>query len=176
MQWIPVVTVRLPYPISANRYFRDRVIPAAPGRAAIVQRYVTKEAREYQEEVKWLLRGAGVRQPLTGRVRVDIQLWPHCPKDWKKRADADPLWWADTVQRLDLDNTRKVLIDALKGVAIVDDVQIWKDTGEVMEPRPEVEECVVIRVCRGVKEPLQEMAQMWLDPALKRLPMEDVFP
>jgi Holliday junction resolvase RusA-like endonuclease len=37
--------------------------------------------------------------------------------------------------RLDLDNCRKVVTDALKEVAIVDDFWIWKDTGEVMEPR-----------------------------------------
>lgn len=152
MQWVPVVTVRLPYPISANRYFRDRVIPAKGTRAAIVQRYVSKEAREYQHSVGWLLKKAGVREPLTGRVRVDIQLHPHCPQDWRTRAKKDPLWWADSVQRLDLDNCRKVLIDALTGVAIVDDVQVWKDTGEVMEPEEGVEACVVLRICRGIKD------------------------
>ena len=152
MKWVPVVSVCLPYPISANRYFRDRVIPAKRGRAAVVQRYVTKEAREYQATVGWLLRKAGVREPLTGRVRVDIQLHPHCPQDWRTRVRKDPLWWADSVQRLDLDNCRKVLIDALKGVAIVDDVQVWKDTGEVMEPRIDVPACVVVRICRGIKD------------------------
>ncbi len=40
------------------------------------------------------------------------------------RAKKDPLWWADTVQRLDLDNARKVVTDALKEIAIVDDKQI----------------------------------------------------
>lgn len=152
MRWEPVVTVCLPYPISANRYFRDRVIPAGPGRAAIVQRYVTKEAREYQHTVGWMLKGAGMRQPLKCRVRVDLQLHPHCPQDWRTRQKKDPLWWADSVQRLDLDNVRKVLIDALKGVAIVDDVQVWEDSGKVMEPRPDVQACVVLRISRGIKD------------------------
>ncbi|MDB5731737.1 MAG: endodeoxyribonuclease RusA [Variovorax sp.] len=156
MKWILAVTVKLPYPISANRYFRDRVIPAKGTRAALVQRYVTKEARDYQESVGWLLKNAGVRQAITGRVRVDLQLHPHCPQDWRARQRKDPLWWADTVQRLDLDNCRKVLIDALKGVAIVDDVQVWKDSGEVMEPREDVEACVVLRISRGVKDNPQE--------------------
>lgn len=152
MNWQPAVTVRLPYPISANRYFRDRVIAAKGSRAALVQRYVTKEAREYQETVGWMFRKAGVRQPLTGRVRVDIQLHPNCPQDWRTRERKDPLWWADSVQRLDLDNVNKVLLDALKGVAIVDDAQVWELTGKVMEPRPEVPACVVLRISRGMKD------------------------
>jgi crossover junction endodeoxyribonuclease RusA len=152
MKWVPAVTVKLPYPISANRYFRDRVIPAKGQRAAIVQRYVSQEARQYQESVGWLLRNAGVRQVITGRVRVDLQLHPKCPQDWRARQKKDPLWWGDTVQRLDVDNLNKVLIDALKGVAIVDDVQVWKLTGEVMEPQEGVEPCVVVRISRGVKD------------------------
>jgi crossover junction endodeoxyribonuclease RusA len=169
MKWEPVIEVRLPYPISANRYFRDRVIPAKGARAAIVQRYVTKEARQYQEAVGWILRGAGVREPITGRVRVDLQLHPHCPQDWKTRMRKDPLTWADTVQRLDLDNCRKVLIDALSGIAIVDDNQVWKDTGEVMEPRPDVEACVVVRISRGIVDnPQPDLLEMPVQPKPKR--------
>lgn len=152
MQWVPAVTVKLPYPVSANRYWRDRVIPAKGNRAALVQRYISPEARQFKESVGWLLRNAGVRQVITGRVRVDLQLHPHCPKDWKLRAKKDPLWWADTVQRLDLDNCRKVVTDALKGIAIEDDVQVWKDTGEVMEPVEGVEAHLVVRICRAVKD------------------------
>lgn len=170
MKWEPVVTVRLPYPISANRYFRDRVIPAKGPRAAIVQRYVTQEAREYQKTVGWLLKKAGMRKPLEGRVRVDIQLHPHCPQDWRTRVKKDPLWWADSVQRLDLDNCRKVLIDALKGVAIVDDVQVWEDSGRVMEPDERVESCVVLRISRGIKENPQAALE------LPDVPREVAFP
>lgn len=160
MMWQPVFTVRLPYPISANRYFRDRVIPAKGTRAAIVQRYVTKEARQYQSDIGWLLKQAGVREPFAGRVRLDVQLWPHCPLDWRKRMKADPLWWADTVERIDLDNANKVLIDALKGIAIVDDRQVWKLTGEIMEPDATVPEGVVLRMCHALKDDPQAAIPM----------------
>jgi Holliday junction resolvase RusA-like endonuclease len=83
---------------------------------------------------------------------VELQLRPHCPKDWKTRARKDPLWWADSVQRLDVDNTIKVTLDALKGIAINDDAQVWKTSAEVLEPEEGVEECLVVRISRGVKE------------------------
>jgi crossover junction endodeoxyribonuclease RusA len=151
MKWEPAVTVRLPYPVSENRYFRDRIVHPK-GKPAFVQRYVSPEAREYQKTVGWLLRKAGVRDAIVGRVRVDIQLYPHCPLDWRQRQRKDPLWWDDTVQRMDLSNCRKVLNDALNEVAIVDDFWIWEDSGRVMEPREDVQACVVVRISRGVKD------------------------
>lgn len=42
--------------------------------------------------------------------------------------------WDDDVQCIDLDNARKVLDDALIGVAYVDDAWIWRSDGERMEP------------------------------------------
>jgi hypothetical protein len=34
----------------------------------------------------------------------------------------------------------------------VDDFWIWKDGGEVMEPEPGVEKCLVVRICKAVKD------------------------
>lgn len=133
MRWEPVVTVRLPYPISANRYWGRRQVKPK-GKPAFIQDYVTPEAREYKGRVGWMLRQAGVRRVITGRVRVDIQLHPHCPQDWRKRAAKDPLWWDDSVQRLDIDNANKVLLDALKGVAIEDDKWVRQIVARRMEP------------------------------------------
>lgn len=96
--------------------------------------YVTPEAKAYKEQVAWLAKMAGVKTPFTGRVSVHIQLYPHRPLDWAKRVKADPLYWADTVQRLDLDNCRKVVNDALKDIVFGDDKCIWRDSGEIMEP------------------------------------------
>jgi len=155
MKWVPAVTVRLPYPVSANAYWRTRVITPKQGPNAgrpMASTYVSREAEQFKESVGWLLRNAGVRQMLQGRVRIDIQLYPPCPQDWKTRARKDPLWWADSVRRLDLDNARKVIYDALKGIAIEDDVQVWKDTGEVMEPEEGTDASVVVRICKAVKD------------------------
>ncbi|WP_428573570.1 RusA family crossover junction endodeoxyribonuclease [Ramlibacter sp.] len=138
--------------MSANAYWGSRVVLLPKPRAPIVQTFVTHEARKYRETVGWMLRAAGVRATIPGRVRVDIQLRPHCPQDWKKRARKDPLWWADTVQRLDIDNCRKVLLDAMKGIVFEDDKQVWRDSGEVMEPEEGVEACVVVRISRAVKD------------------------
>lgn len=153
LKWVPVVTATLPYPVSANAYWRTRIVfPKARGEKPFVQTYVSPEAKKFKESVGWLLRNAGVRQALQCRVRVDYQLRPNCPKDWKTRVRKDPLWWADTVQRIDVDNAAKVLLDAMKGFVFEDDAQVWKTVGEVLEPQEGVEACVVVRICRGVKE------------------------
>lgn len=155
MNWQPAVTVMLPYPVSANAYWHSRVFTPKDGPhkgRQIVSTFATHEATAYKRSVRQLLVVAGVRRPIEGRVRLDIQLHPHCPKDWRTRERKDPLWWGDTVQRLDLDNVNKVLLDALKGVAIVDDAQVWELAGKVMEPRPDVQACVVVRISRGVKD------------------------
>lgn len=166
MKWAPVIDVRLPYPISANRYWGRRFVKPKGGKPGFIQDYVTPEARAYRETVGWMLRQAGMSTVIKGKVRVDLQLYPHCPQDWRLRQRKDPLRWDETVQRLDLDNARKVVTDALKEVAIEDDFWIWKDTGEVMEPRHDVEACVVVRICRAIPEehpqqllPLPEILQ-----------------
>lgn len=116
--------------------------------------YVTPEAKAFKEKVGWLMKAAGVHVPLQGRVQVDIQLYPHRPLDWAKRAKADPLYWADSVQRLDLDNCRKVVNDALKDIAFGDDKCIWRDSGEVMEPDGR-EACIVVTITPIVKAVVQ---------------------
>lgn len=100
----------------------------------MAQVYTTKEAAEYKEAVAWYVRSVGVRQPLAGRVWVDLQLYPKRPQDWERRRRLDPANWDDTLRRPDLDNCRKVLYDALKGCAFGDDILVFKDSGEVQEP------------------------------------------
>ena len=107
--------------------------------------YVSAEAKHYKTQVQILALEAGVRQAMKGRVQVDIQLYPHRPLDYKKRMAADPLYWDDTVQRLDLDNARKVVNDALKELVFADDKMIFKDSGEVMEPDGR-DACLVVTI------------------------------
>jgi crossover junction endodeoxyribonuclease RusA len=126
-----VIVLPLPYPISANRYWGERI--AGSGKKAFVQRYITPEARAYRQEVGWLAKAAGAHL-IPGRVQVSIQLYPHRPLDFKKRMRDYGDLWDDTVQCLDLDNARKVLLDALNAVVFEDDKRIFKDDGERMEP------------------------------------------
>lgn len=139
-----MITLKLPYPVSANRYWATRVVTPKGGRP-MAMTYVTAEAKAYKESVGWLLKAHGVRAALPGRVQVDIQMYPHRPLDYKKRMAKDPMYWDDTVQRLDLDNARKVVNDALKDLAFSDDKCIFKDSGEVMEPDGR-EACLIVTI------------------------------
>lgn len=94
----------------------------------------SKEADAYKEHVAWLARAAGIRQPLEGPIEVEYRLYPHLPKDWVKRAKADPVWWDLTVQCIDLDNARKIVNDALNGIAWTDDRMIMQDPGTRVIP------------------------------------------
>lgn len=140
-----MITLKLPYPISANRYWATRVITLKGASRPQAMTYVTAEAKQYKEQVGWIIKASGVREAMKGRVQVDIQMYPHRPLDYKKRMKVDPLYWDDTVQRLDLDNARKVVNDALKELAFADDKCIFKDSGEVMEPDGR-EACLIVTI------------------------------
>ncbi|MCA8026431.1 RusA family crossover junction endodeoxyribonuclease [Burkholderia cepacia] len=132
------LTLVLPYPISANRYWKSfnlgKRIMTAP----------SSEAKAYKQEVGWLLRAAGVREAIKGRVRVDIVLYAKRPQDWQKRQRLHGARWDDTVQRIDLDNARKVIYDSLKEIAFEDDFWVWADSGRVAEPDGEARVIVTI--------------------------------
>lgn len=131
--------VTLPYPISNNEYKKPRSIKGGG-----LMWYLTKEAQAYKTEVAWRIKAAGIRQPFPGRVCVGIQLYPQRPKDADKRAARDPMNWDDDVRCLDLDNARKVLLDAMIGIVYPDDKWIWRDWGERMEPDGEARVVVTI--------------------------------
>lgn len=122
-----MIRLTVPYPPSANRYWRTTVI----GRR--VQTYVSAEGKAYREDVAWRARVLGV-QPIAGRVALTVRLYPHRPQDWKRRQRKDPETWDDTVQCIDLGNCEKVLSDALNGVAWIDDKQHRRIVLERMEP------------------------------------------
>ncbi|MBR0568378.1 RusA family crossover junction endodeoxyribonuclease [Azoarcus sp. L1K30] len=124
------ISLVLPYPISANRYWRTYMPKGFKAPVTVV----STEAKAYKQEVAWLAKAAGVRKPFEGRVDVEIMLFPKRPKDWEKRARRDPMGWDDTVQCIDLDNANKVIFDALKGVAFENDDWVHRITSERMEP------------------------------------------
>jgi crossover junction endodeoxyribonuclease RusA len=124
------VTLTLPYPISANRYWRS-FTPRGQARAIVV---LSDEAKAYKTRVAWLAKAAGVRAPIEGRVEFRVQLYPARPQDWQTRQRKHGAAWDDSVRCIDLDNANKVLLDALKGVAIVDDAWVRRIVAERMEP------------------------------------------
>lgn len=123
-----MIILTLPYPISANRYWR----PVHLGKHISI--VPTKEAKAYKSEVGMLARKAGVRQPLSGRVELQVQLYPNRPQDWKTRQRKHGQAWDDTVMCMDLGNCEKVLSDALNGIAWHDDKQHRRILLERMEP------------------------------------------
>lgn len=133
-----MITLTLPYPISSNRYWR----PVRIGQHITI--VPTKEAKQYRADVATLCRAAGIRTPLAGWVAVDVRLYPNRPQDWQKRQRQHGEAWDDTVQCIDLDNANKVLLDALKGVAIDDDKWVRRLTAERMEPDGEARVVVTV--------------------------------
>lgn len=102
------VLYELPYPPSANNYWRTRVIQKGkdkwgkPRYLPIV--YTTDEARDYKKQVALLGKVNGWR-PFDGDVSIKIDVW-------RPRKIGD------------LDGPLKVGLDALNGVAWTDDKQV----------------------------------------------------
>lgn len=116
-----MITLTLPYPISANRYWASRVITPKGGGRPMAITYVTPEAKEFKAEVARRARGAGLHELLSGRLRVSLDLYPHRPLDWERRVRKLGELWDDTVQCIDLGNAEKVMSDALQGTIFADD-------------------------------------------------------
>ncbi|HEX5750033.1 MAG TPA: RusA family crossover junction endodeoxyribonuclease [Archangium sp.] len=101
------IRLTLPYPPSANTYWKP-----APGRGLVP----SDEARRYKAAVELIARREGVL-PLTGPVRVTLRVY-------RPRRVGD------------LDNTRKVLLDALQGWGFLDDGQVSEDHGYRLDDDP----------------------------------------
>lgn len=123
-----MIALTLPYPVSANRYWR--AVSMGP-RLAMVP---TKEAKAYKQDVAWRAKQAGLRVPVQGRMTLLVRLFPERPQDWAKRASKSPDSWDDSVRCIDLGNCEKVLSDALNGIAWVDDKQLRRIVLERCEP------------------------------------------
>lgn len=112
-----MITLSLPYPPSANRYWRN-----FRGRMVI-----SPEAKGYKTAVQLIAKRAGVRL-LTGEVALILRVY-------RPRKAGD------------LSNRIKVLEDALQGVAFHDDSQVVAIEAERFDdkanPRVEVDICEV---------------------------------
>lgn len=105
---------RLPHPISANRYWRNM-------RGRMV---VSAEASAYKRVVAGIATKAGMR-PADGPVEVSLTYHPRLTKNG-----------VASLKRLDCDNVIKVAVDALNGIAYLDDAQVVKITAEIGQAVP----------------------------------------
>lgn len=108
----------LPYPVSANRYWRSVVAHAKGPKKPRALTFVSDEAKSYKAQCGWIAKAAGLRAPQQGLVELRFRLVP-----------------ANRVC-MDLDNALKVSIDALKGVVFADDSQVYRIVAERADPDP----------------------------------------
>lgn len=101
-----ITTLRLPYPISANRYWRTRIYQNR------VMTHVSPEAQAYKQQAALLANVAGIRAS-DSEMQITLILHPKLTK----AGEASKVC-------LDLDNAIKVTIDALNGTAWKDDKQV----------------------------------------------------
>lgn len=104
--------VMLPYPISANRYwrnFRGRMV-------------VSSEARAYKARVIEAFDARG-KTPMSKDVALSLKLHPKLTTNGKASRTL-----------IDLDNCIKVCLDALQGALYVNDKQVKKLAAEIGEP------------------------------------------
>lgn len=106
----------LPYPPSANRYWRHH-----KGRVV-----VSDEAILFRRNTWALAKAAGIRI-VNSNVSVIVDLAPVATKRPSKSARP---------RCIDLDNALKVVLDALQGIAYGDDSQIIEITARRVAPVP----------------------------------------
>lgn len=123
-----MIVLVLPYPVSANRYWRPIHIAGRTMQAP------SKDAKAYRADVARICAAVGIRSPLSGRLALTIRLYPQRPQDWALRARKLGPAWHDDVRCIDLDNANKVILDSLKGIAFDDDKWVFRLRCDRMEP------------------------------------------
>ncbi len=116
----------LPYPPSANRYWRH-----AKGRT-----YISPEGEAFRKaaQAQWFATYGLTLFPVEGYVSMEVTLHPVRPKDWERRQRLQGEAWADSVRCIDLDNALKIPLDALQGIAFENDKQVRRITLARGEP------------------------------------------
>jgi crossover junction endodeoxyribonuclease RusA len=104
----------LPYPVSANRYWKGA------GRHV----YVSAEAKAYKAQAAHLANQSGITEPTGDLVSLALTVHPVEPKDAAARAKRAGQDWHYGVRCMDIDNAIKVTLDALQGVVYVNDNQV----------------------------------------------------
>ena len=103
-----MVRLKLPYPVSANRYWRIWRNKAVRSR----------EAAAYKETVRRIAQETGV-MPSEGSVAVCLRLITKANKDGSANKTV-----------IDLDNALKVTLDALQGIIYENDKQVRRIVAE----------------------------------------------
>ena len=89
--------------------------------------YTPAETVAYEAKVRAIAREY-FPEPLAGPVFVSIYAYFEPPASWSKAKRAAAMGQYHT-QKPDNDNIRKIILDALNGVAFADDSQVARDSG-----------------------------------------------
>lgn len=151
----------LPYPVSANRYWRS-FVPKGWTRAVV---HLSDEAKQYKKAVGWIAKAAGFREPTEKPIEIGaITLVP--PATRKRRDPKTKL----LVERknsaaLNLDNALKVTIDALNEIVYVDDEQIKRIRGPIEYAEPQGQGALIIDIEEFIPPPAPLFAELGTEKA-----------
>jgi crossover junction endodeoxyribonuclease RusA len=111
------ITIELPYPPSANRYWRN-----FRGRMVI-----SAEAKAFKEQAGWIARASGGAM-LEGSIAMAVDIYR-------------------PAKRGDLDNTLKVTIDSLQGIFYANDSQIVEIHARLFDDKKNPRAVVTVQEC-----------------------------
>lgn len=86
--------------------------------------YTPNRTKDYEELVRLYAREARVQCIDTGPVKVTITWAKQVPQSWSKKRRAAALAGVWAVDRMDLDNVAKSVLDSLNRIAYTDDSQV----------------------------------------------------
>lgn len=94
--------------------------------------YTPSKTRRYEDAIRKVARSEmGSLNPLSGAVRVRLRAVFSIPASWSQRKrDAALRGEIKPTKRPDLDNVEKAWLDALNGIAYLDDAQVVEKTSE----------------------------------------------
>ena len=120
-------------------------LPYAPGRRRPFRTFDPESNRDAKKQIVKSAWAAGIREPHTGPVEVELEFHFARPKAMKD----DPHRFLPRPARPDIDNLEKMVLDALNGIAYLDDAQVyhvrkWK----LYAPMGQAPKTIVIIRCR----------------------------
>lgn len=94
-------------------------------RADKMRSVTPQQTRSYEDLIRWSYTAAGGQYMGEKLAKVEIQAFYPIPKSWSKKKRNDAIFeWIRPTTKPDCDNTIKVVLDALNGVAYYDDKQV----------------------------------------------------
>ena len=94
-------------------------------RADKMRSVTPQQTKSYEDLIRWSYKAAGGQYMGEKLIKVEIQAFYPIPKSWSKKKRNDAIFERiRPTTKPDCDNTIKVVLDALNGVAYYDDKQV----------------------------------------------------